>query len=230
MADFTDALEKIMLGSPRGILLSPADRERTAYHESGHALVGMLTPGADPVRKVSIIPRGMALGVTLSTPDTDRFSYSREDLEAKIRVSLGGRVAEEIVFDSITSGAESDIQQLTQIARQMVGRWGMSEALGPIAVLPADGQGPLLPGVSETSQETQRQIDEEVHRLVEGAHEAVTRLLNEHRDQLESLAQALLKAETLDAREAYAAAGVPAHEEEPEAVPQPLASSPRSSI
>ena len=144
--DFTDSLEKIMLGSPRGILLSPADRERTAYHESGHALVGMLTPGADPVRKVSIIPRGMALGVTLSTPDTDRVSYSREDLEAKIRVALGGRVAEEIVYGTITSGAESDIQQLTQIARQMVGRWGMSEAIGPIAVLPADGQGPLLPG------------------------------------------------------------------------------------
>ena len=92
MADFTDSLEKIMLGAPRGIVLSPADRERTAYHESGHALVGMLTPGADPVRKVSIIPRGMALGVTLSTPDADRVSYSREDLEAKIRVALGGRV------------------------------------------------------------------------------------------------------------------------------------------
>ncbi len=228
MADFTDSLEKIMLGSPRGILLSPADRERTAYHESGHALVGMLTPGADPVRKVSIIPRGMALGVTLSTPDADRVSYSREDLEAKIRVSLGGRVAEEVVFGSITSGAESDIQQLTQIARQMVGRWGMSEAVGPIAVLPADGQGPLLPGVSETSQETQRLLDEEVHRLVEGAHEEVTRLLSEHRDQLESLAQALLEAETLDALEAYAAAGVPAHEEQASGVAQPLMS-PRSS-
>src|SRR4030081_4014751 len=125
----------------------------------------MLTPLADPVRKVSIIPRGMALGVTLSTPDSDRVSYSREELEAKIRVSLGGRVAEEIVYGSITSGAESDIQQLTQVARQMVGRWGMSEAVGPIAVLAADGQGPLLPGVSETSEATQHLIDEEVHRL-----------------------------------------------------------------
>src|SRR4029077_18793157 len=141
MSDFTDSLEKIMLGSPRGIVLSPADRERTAYHESGHALVGMLTSGADPVRKVSIIPRGMALGVTLSTPDSDRFSYTREDLEAKIRVALGGRVAEEIVFGSITSGAESDLQQLTQIARQMVGRWGMSDKVGPVTVLPQDGQG-----------------------------------------------------------------------------------------
>ncbi len=214
MGDFTDSLEKIMLGSPRGIVLSPADRERTAYHESGHALVGMLTPGADPVRKVSIIPRGMALGVTLSTPDADRVSYSREDLDAKIRVALGGRVAEEVVYSTITSGAESDIQQLTQIARQMVGRWGMSDAIGPIAVLPADGQGPLLPGVSETSESTQRQIDDEVHRIVQGAHDEVTRLLVEHRDQLESLAQALLKAETLDAPEAYAAAGVPAHQDE----------------
>jgi cell division protease FtsH len=218
MSDFTDSLEKIMLGSPRGILLSPADRERTAYHESGHALVGMLTPGADPVRKVSIIPRGMALGVTLSTPDSDRVSYSREDLDAKIRVALGGRVAEEIVYGTVTSGAESDIQQLTQIARQMVGRWGMSEALGPIAVLPADGQGPFLPGASETSEATQRLLDEEVHRLVDGAHDEVTRLITEHRDQLESLAQALLKAETLDAPDAYAAAGVPAHRGEPSAV------------
>ncbi|HWD10473.1 MAG TPA: ATP-dependent zinc metalloprotease FtsH, partial [Solirubrobacteraceae bacterium] len=129
MSDFTDSLEKIMLGSPRGILLSPADRRRTAHHEAGHALVGMLTPGADPVRKVSIIPRGMALGVTLSTPDSDRVSYSLEDLEGKIKVALGGRVAEEIVYGTITTGAESDIQQLTQIARQMVGRWGMSTAI-----------------------------------------------------------------------------------------------------
>jgi cell division protease FtsH len=218
MGDFTDSLEKLMLGSPRGILLSPADRERTAYHESGHALVGMLTPGADPVRKVSIIPRGMALGVTLSTPDADRVSYALEDLQAKIDVALGGRVAEELVYGTITTGAESDIQQLTQIARQMVGRWGMSEAVGPIAVLPADGQGPFLPGASETSESTQRLIDEEVRKLVESAHEHVTHLLSEHRDQLESLAQALLKAETLDAPGAYAAAGVPAHQEEPAVV------------
>ncbi len=140
-ADFTDSLEKILLGAPRGILLSREDRERTAYHESGHALVGMLTPDADPVRKVSIIPRGMALGVTLSTPDADRVSYSREELEAKIKVSLGGRAAEEVVYGKITTGAESDIQQLTQIARQMVGRWGMSEKLGPLTLLPSDGAG-----------------------------------------------------------------------------------------
>ncbi len=208
MSDFTDSLEKILLGAPRGIVLSPEDRERTAYHESGHALVGMLTPEADPVRKVSIIPRGMALGVTLSTPDADRVWYSRDELEARIRVSLGGRVAEEIVYGKITTGAESDIQQLTQIARQMVGRWGMSEKLGPITLLPSEGQGLLLPGASEVSPQTQWLVDEEVRHLVEDAHAEVTQLLSAHRDQLDSLTQALLDAETLDAPEAYGAAGV----------------------
>jgi cell division protease FtsH len=216
MSDFTDSLEKIMLGSPRGILLSAADRERTAHHEAGHALVGMLTPGADPVRKVSIIPRGMALGVTLSTPDSDRVSYSFDDLQGKIKVALGGRVAEEIVYGTITTGAESDIQQLTQIARQMVGRWGMSEAIGPVSVLAEDGQGPFLPGVSATSERTQQAVDEEVRRIVEHAHEQVTALLGEHRDQLDSLARALLAAETLDAPDAYAAAGLALPLPEPE--------------
>ncbi len=209
MADFTDSLEKILLGAPRGIMLSQADRERTAYHESGHALVGMLSPDADPVRKVSIIPRGQALGVTLSTPDADRVSYSREELDAKIRVSLGGRVSEEVVYGDITTGAESDIQQLTQIARQMVGRWGMSDKLGPITLLPSDGQGPLLPGASETSPQTQWLVDEEVRRIVDEAHADVTQLLSTHRDELDSLAHKLLEAETLDAPDAYAAAGVP---------------------
>jgi cell division protease FtsH len=219
-ADLTDSLEKLLLGAPRGIILNRADRERTAYHESGHALVGMLTPQADPVRKVSIIPRGMALGVTLSTPDSDRVSYSREELEAKIKVSLGGRTAEEVVYGEITTGAESDIQQLTQIARQMIGRWGMSDKLGPLTLLPADGQGPLLPGASETSPQTQWLIDQEVQRLVDHLHAEVTELLSSHRAQLESLTQALLVAETLDAPAAYAAAGVPTppepkHEPEP---------------
>ncbi len=213
--DITDSLEKILLGSPRGILLSEGDRERTAYHEAGHALVGMLTPGADPVRKVSIIPRGMALGVTLATPESDRVSYSLPELQAKIDVALGGRVAEEVVFGTVTTGAESDIQQLTLIARQMVGRWGMSDAIGPVAVLPEEGQGVLLPGVSETSPETQRLVDEEVRKLVDDAHRAVKRLLEEHRDQLDSLTRALLAAETLDSPDAYAAAGVAAPGEQP---------------
>ena len=202
MSDFTESLEKILLGAPRGVVLSAADRERTAFHESGHALVGMLTPEADPVRKVSIIPRGQALGVTLATPDGDRVSYSREELDARIRVALGGRVAEEIVYGKITTGAESDIQQLTQIARQMVGRWGMSEKVGPIAVLPSDEAGPGLPGASAPSAQTLWMVDQEVHRLIEDAHTEVTKLLAGHRNQLDGLAKALLKAETLDSADA----------------------------
>jgi cell division protease FtsH len=206
--DFTDALEKIILGAPRSVVLSDEDRRRTAYHESGHALVGMLTPGADPVRKVSIIPRGMALGVTLSAPDVERSNYEEHYLLGRIKVALGGRVAEEVVYGTITAGAESDIQQLTAIARQMVGRWGMSPSIGPVAVIPRDGAGPLLPGASEVSQTTQRAVDDEVRRIVETAHGEVVDLLTDHRDQLDALSAALLAAETLDENEAYAAAGV----------------------
>jgi cell division protease FtsH len=212
-ADFTDSLEKIVLGAPRGLVLSDADKRRTAYHESGHALVGMLTPGADPVRKVSIIPRTMSLGVTISAPDVERTNYDEEHLLTRIRVALGGRVAEELVYDSISAGAESDIQQLTMIARQMVGRWGMSREIGPIAVLPSDAQSPFLPGASEVSESTRRLVDEEVRRIVEEAHTAVTRLLSEHREQLDALTEALLAAETLDEDEAYAAARVPRERE-----------------
>jgi cell division protease FtsH len=219
MSDFTDSLEKILLGAPRGIILSPEDRRRTAHHESGHALVAMLTPGADPVRKVSIIPRGAALGVTLSAPDADRVFYSREDLETRIRVALGGRVAEELILGTITTGAESDIRQLTEIAREMVGRWGMSDRIGPVLVLPDDGSAPLLPGVSAQSQSTQQTFDQEVRRLIDDAHADVTQLLTEHRDQLRSLAEALLESETLDAVDAYAAASVPARPAQPEHPP-----------
>jgi cell division protease FtsH len=169
------------------------------------------------VRKISIIPRGMALGVTLATPDSDRVSYSLGQLRAKIDVALGGRVAEEIVFGTITTGAESDIQQLTQIARHMVGRWGMSDAVGPVSVLAEDGQGPLLPGVAETSEETHRLVDEEVRKLVEEAHAEVARMLEENRERLDGLARALLEAETLDTAAAYAAAGLTAPLEEPAA-------------
>src|SRR3954466_463205 len=208
MADFTDALERLVLGSERKIVQTEADRERTAYHESGHALVGMLTPGADPVRKVSIIPRGPALGVTLSAPAADRFSYDVAYLLGRIKVALGGRAAERLVYDDMTTGAESDLEQLTQIARQMVGRWGMSEAIGPIAVIPRDGSGPLLPGASEVSAETQTLIDEEVRRLVERCDEEVRRLLAENRDKLDALVRALMERENLDEAEAYEVAGV----------------------
>ena len=207
-ADFTDALEKIMLGTERKLVLSEEDRRRIAYHESGHAIVGMLTPGADPVRKVSIIPRGMSLGVTLSTPEDDRFNYSETELRAKIKGSLGGRVAEEVVFGDVTTGAESDIQQITRIVRAMVGRWGMSEEVGPLAVVPQDGQAPLLPGVEEPSEATQELVDREARRIVDEALDEVRELLRENRDKLDGLATALLERETLDEPDAYAAAGI----------------------
>ncbi len=211
--DLTDALERIVLGAARKVMISEEDRRRTAYHEAGHAIMGMLTPGADPVRKVSIIPRGMALGVTFSAPDADRFNFDERHLLAQIKVALGGRVAEEVVYGDLTTGAESDIQQLTRIARHMVGRWGMSPAIGPVAVLPADGQGPLLPGVSETSEQTQRVIDEEVRRIVETAHEEATEALTSHRSNLDALVSELLAHETLDQTAAYEAAGLPVNRE-----------------
>ena len=207
-ADLTDALERIVLGAERRIMMSPEDRRRTAYHEAGHAIVAMLTDGADPVRKISIIPRGLALGVTFSAPEADRYSYQQRELIAKIKVSLGGRAAEEIVFDQPTTGAESDIEQLTGIARHMVGRWGMSRTVGPLAVLARDGQGPFLPGVSEVSQHTQQLVDDEVHRIIQEAYEEVVPLLQTNHDRLDSLAQALLEHETLDEDQAYEAARV----------------------
>src|SRR3954471_848419 len=210
-ADFTDALEKIVLGAPRGTVLSDEDRRRVAYHDAGHALVGMLTPGADPVRKVSIIPRGMALGVTLSSPELDRANYEESYLLSKIKVALGGRVAEELVYGTITTGAESDIEQLTGIARAMVGRWGMSREIGPVAVLPSEARGPLLPGSAETSPDTQRLIDREVQRIVEESHTAVTRVLTDNRAKLDSLVAGLLEHETLDQDAAYDAAQVERH-------------------
>ena len=208
-SDFTDALERILLGAERQIMISAEDRRRTAYHEGGHAIVGMLTEGADPVRKVSIIPRGLALGVTFAAPESDRFNYRGSEVEARIRVALGGRAAEEVVFGETSTGAESDIQQLTEIARQMVGRWGMSSAIGPVAVIPRDGAGPFLPGVAEVSADTQKLVDEEVRRIVEAAQKQVVALLKKNRGKLDSLATALLEHETLDEEAAYAAAGVP---------------------
>jgi cell division protease FtsH len=205
--DFTDALERILLGAERKIVLTKDDRRRIAYHESGHAIVGMLTPGADPVRKVSIIPRGQALGVTLSTPEDDHFNYTEEELLAKIRVSAGGRAAEEIVFGDVTTGAESDIQQVTRIARGMVARWGMSEQIGFVNI-GAEAVSPLLPGAEGSSEATQELVDREVRRIVESELDRVRTLLSEERDKLDSLAETLLERETLDEADAYRAAGV----------------------
>jgi cell division protease FtsH len=208
--DFTNALEKIVLGTARKILLSAGDRRLTAYHESGHALLGMLEPGADPVRKVSIIPRGAALGVTFQSPDADRYGYSARYLRGRIVGALGGRAAEEIVFGDVTTGAESDLEHATAIARQMVGRWGMSDRLGLVSVLPGQGQEALLlPGAPGAASERTRQlVDEEVRRITDECYAHALELLRDHRDQLDSLAEALLEHETLDEPDAYQAAGI----------------------
>jgi cell division protease FtsH len=205
MGDFTDALEKIELGAARKLALTPSDKRRTAYHEAGHALVGMLTPGADPVRKISIIPRTMSLGVTISASGSDRFNYDKESLLAKIEVATGGRAAEEVVYGDLTTGAESDIRQATALARNMVGRFGMSEEIGFLAVLPQDGQ---YSGYPEFSERTRQRVDDEMRRIVSEAHEAAVDLLTANRDRLDSLAEALFQAETLEGPEAYEAAGV----------------------
>jgi cell division protease FtsH len=207
-SDFSDALERIVLGAERKVMLGAEDRRRTAYHEAGHAVVGMLTPGADPVRKISIIPRGRALGVTFSAPEDDRFSYDRAELLAKIKAALGGRAAEELVFDEPTTGAEADFQQVTEIARRMVGRWGMSEAIGKLTVLPSDDGGPLYSSASQVSPHTLELIDDEARRIVDEADAEVFALLQANRERLDSLAHALLEHETLDEDDAYAAAGV----------------------
>ena len=160
------------------------------------------------MRRVSIIPRGGALGVTLSTPDDDRVSHTREDLVGKIEVGLGGRVAEEAVYGTITTGAESDIELGAAIARQMVGRWGMSEAIGFVTVIPSE-TGDAFGSVRETSEATQQLIDAQVRQLIDRAHSHVIELVGQHRDQLEALAAALLKQKTLDEADAYAAARLP---------------------
>jgi cell division protease FtsH len=211
-SDFAQSLEKILLGAERRIMLTPADRRRTAYHEAGHALVGMMTAGADPVRKISIVPRGQALGVTLSSPDDDRFNYTRAELEARVKTALGGRAAEELVFGDQTTGAEGDIAQVTAIVRQMVGRWGMNNAIGMVAVLPRDGASPWG---DLTSPRTLELVDEEVRRTVEAAYEDVVGLLTAERSRLDAIAEALLEQETLDQIDAYRIAGLT----EPEPLP-----------
>ncbi len=207
MADFTDSLEKVELGTIRGIVLSPAEKERTAYHESGHALLGMLTPGADPVRQISIIPRGQSLGATYQAPSSDRYDYSTSYLHGRITGALGGRAAEEVVYGDVTTGAESDLDHASQIARQMVGRWGMSPAIGPVTVLPPPGQeNPYgLDGVAPATREL---VDTETRRIIEECYQQALTTLRGNRDRLDRLARTLLQKETLGENDAYAAAGI----------------------
>jgi cell division protease FtsH len=205
MADFADALEKIVLGTERQIMMSEAEKERTAFHEAGHALLGMLLPGADPVRKISIIPRGRALGVTFQSPDADRYAYDRNYLEGRIVGALGGRAAEDVVFGTITTGAENDLVQVTRIARSMVGKWGMSDAIGPITLIDENRE-PYF--ASEVGERTQELMDEEVRRIVDDCYQRAVTVLKEHRSQLDAIAAALLEKETLDEAEAYEVAGI----------------------
>jgi cell division protease FtsH len=202
--DLMEALEKVQLGAARHVVLSEDERRRTAYHEAGHALLGMLQPGADPVRKVSIIPRGRALGVTLSTPDTDRYGHDQDYLRGRIIGALGGMAAEQEVYNVVTTGAESDLENVTRIARSMVGRWGMSPKIGTLSVLPSDGD-PRMAGISDNLLNV---VDDEVRRIVDECYAEARRSLREHRDKLDAIVFELLARETLEEKEIYAAAGI----------------------
>jgi cell division protease FtsH len=207
--DFGDALERIVLGTKRHVLISEEERRRTAFHESGHALLGMITPGADRVRKISIIPHGEALGATFQAPEDDRHYHSAAYLRGRIVGALGGRAAEELVFGDTTTGAESDLQVVTTIARQMVGRWGMSEAVGPVSVLPPAGAEQTVFDADAPSAATRDIVDAEVRRLVDACYRDALETLRAHRANLDLLATRLQEEETLDEEEAYLAAELP---------------------
>ncbi|WP_447040243.1 ATP-dependent zinc metalloprotease FtsH [Streptomyces sp. DSM 118878] len=204
-SDLSEAMEKVQLGAERPLVMPEEERRRTAYHESGHALLGMLQPGADPVRKITIVPRGRALGVTLSTPDSDKYAYTEDYLRGRIIGALGGMAAEHVVYGVITTGAENDLEQVTNIARGMVGRWGMSERVGRFSALPSDAQQAY--GLAAAPQ-TLDTIDGEMRRIVDQCYESACRQLREHRDRLDALAAALLENETLEEAHAYRVAGI----------------------
>jgi cell division protease FtsH len=205
--DFADAIERTLLGTERKLLLTQQDRERIAYHESGHALLGLLVPGADPVKKVTIIPRGQALGVTLQSPIDDRFNYGEDYLRARLVGALGGRASEHLVYGIVTTGAENDLLQVTRIAREMVTRWGMSPKVGPLN-FSSDGDGTNVLGQRPYSEATGQLIDDEVRRIAEESQAEAEKLLTEHRPQLDALAAALLKNDSLDEPEILEVTGI----------------------
>jgi cell division protease FtsH len=222
MADFEEAVDRVLLGGERPALTDPGERRLVAYHEAGHTVVAWLTPNADPVHKVTIIPRGHALGATEQLPGDDRHSYSRNYLLARIDVMLGGRVAEEVVFGELTTGAESDLIQATRLARRMATRWGMG-SLGPLA-FETDEQQPFL-GYDlargrDYSEKTAAQIDEDVKKVLADRSQAVADLLKKARDKLDALAETLLREETADERILTSILGPPAEKGEPDAAPQ----------
>ena len=204
MEQFEKAKDKIMMGSERRSMVMSDDEKRlTAYHEAGHAIVGLLVPSHDPVYKVTIIPRGRALGVTMFLPEEDRYSYSKERLESQISSLFGGRIAEELIFgpESVTTGASNDIQRATELARNMVTRWGLSEKLGPLTYSEEEGEVFLGHSVTKhktVSDQTQDLIDEEVRSIVERNYQRSTRILEENEKRLHVMADALIRYETID--------------------------------
>jgi cell division protease FtsH len=230
-SDFLDALEKIVLGPERPLLLSSDDRKRIAYHEGGHAILGLVVPGADPVHRVSIVPRGQALGVTYQRPESDRYNYPEAYLSARIIGMLGGRAAEELVYGTRTTGAENDIEQATNLARNMVTRWGMSDKVGMVQLAPR--QNPYLGapmgygGDKPFSEETARVIDAEVQRIIGGCHAEALRLLTQYRKQLDALVAALLTQETLGEDEILKVTGLPPA---PALESRPIAAAPGAAV
>jgi cell division protease FtsH len=207
MLDFEAAKDKVMMGAERrSMVMSEDEKKLTAYHEAGHALVGLLVPGNDPLHKVTVIPRGRALGVTMNLPERDRYSYRKNEIEGRLAMMFGGRIAEEIIFgaDNVTTGASNDFQQATQLARRMVTEWGMSEKLGPLRYSENEDEVFLGRSVTRTqhvSEETARLIDTEVRRIVEEAEAKARAILTEHLESMHTLAQALLEYETLSGDE-----------------------------
>jgi cell division protease FtsH len=202
-----------MLGPERPILLSQEDRERIAYHESGHAVLGLVVAGADPVHRVTIVPRGQALGVTYQRPSADRYNYPEAYLRARIVGMLGGRAAEELVYGTKTTGAESDIEQATALARNMVTRWGMSDKIGLVQLAPRSnpylGGAPAFGNDRPFSETTAHTIDMEVQRIIAESYAEACRLLRSYRKALDALVEALLQRETLDESEMLAVTGLP---------------------
>ncbi|MFP4278240.1 MAG: ATP-dependent zinc metalloprotease FtsH, partial [Wenzhouxiangella sp.] len=204
---FELAKDKIMMGAERkSMVMSEDDKRLTAYHEAGHAIVGRIVPEHDPVYKVTIIPRGRALGVTMFLPEEDKYSMTRKQLNSQLASLFGGRVAEELIYgkDNVTTGASNDIERASAIARNMVTKWGLSDSMGPLAY--GENEDEVFLGRSVTqhkhiSDETHRQLDKEVRRIIDDAYETARNILEENRDKLELMAEALMRYETIDARQ-----------------------------
>jgi len=203
MRDFESSKDKVLMGAERkSLIITDEEKKVTAFHEAGHALLAALVPHADPIHKVTIIPRGMALGVTQQLPTEEKHNWTKEQLEARIAVSMGGRIAEETTFNQITTGAQNDIEQATEMARKMVCEWGMSEALGPLTYGKKEEQiflGKEFNRHQDYSEATALKIDAEIKRIVSEQYERATRILTEHREALVRVAEALLEHEVIDA-------------------------------